>query len=1018
MNLTRLSIDRRTVSYILTLLLVTGGILSYQNLGRLEFPKFTIKTALVMTRYPGATALEVEQEVTDPMEIAVQQLSQIDEVRSMSKPGLSVVYVDIKDKYMSPDIPQVWDELRRQVNDLAPNLPPGIKPPVVNDDWGDEYGVFYALTGKGYTFSELEDFAEILKRELLLVQDVASVELWGDRTEVVNIEMSKARMAQFGVSVRQVLETLNRQNMVVDAGRVKVARDYVHIRPTGDFTSVSDMEKLLVTSNRQGDLVRLSDIATVSKGNLDPPQRIMRHNGKDALGIGVATVSDGNVVTMGKAVEKRIDELMDQAPVGMELDSIAFQADTVAKSVNTFVINLIEAMAIVIVLLCIFMGIASGLMIGAILLLTIFGTFIVMNIMDISLQLISLGALILALGMLVDNAIVVTEGILVKTRTGVSRRQAALETVEKTRIPLLGATLVAILAFAAIGTSNDSSGEFCGSLFKVMCISLALSWILAVTLTPLFCIRFLKRSNGKDGEENIDPYKGKFFKRYRGFLETCLKHRYVTVLFMLFLLGLSVYGFTFVKSSFFPKSSRPQFMIDYWRAEGTHIKETSADLERAEQWMAKHDNVKKVDTFVGQGALRFLLNYDPQLPDSSYGQLLVTVKDYSKIDSMIPQVRAYFKENFPSAETKVKKFVRGPGTGADIEARFKGPDRQVLRALSQKAQDIMTKDPLAVNIRDNWRQKIKVVKPVVAQAEARRLGITRPVISRAVAVSFSGKAVGLYREKDELLPIFLRVPENERKSVDAIRSVQVASPATGRSVSLSSIVKDFRVEWEDSIIRRLDRQRTITAQCDPAGGPASVLFSKLRPELEIMNLPDGYSLEFGGEYESAGEARSNLLGPVPFFFVGMVLIVIMLFNALRQPLIIFLCIPLALIGVTAGLLGFGQPFGFMALLGFLSLSGMIIKNAVVLIDQIDLEIRDGKDTFNAILDSSVSRLRPVLMAAMTTVLGMTPLVLDPFYRGMSVTIMGGLTFGTVLTLIVVPVLYSIFFHSGSKSTEM
>ncbi|MGM0643670.1 MAG: efflux RND transporter permease subunit, partial [Thermodesulfobacteriota bacterium] len=907
---------------------------------------------------------------------------------------------------------------RRQVNDLAPNLPPGVKTPVVNDDWGDEYGVFYALTGDGYTLSELEDFAEILKRELLLVKDVASVELWGDRTEVVNIEMSKARMAKFGVSVQQVVDTLNSRNMVADAGRVKVAGDYVHIRPTGDFTSVSDMEKLLVTSNRQGDLVRLEDIATVSKGCLDPPQWIMRHNGEDALGIGVASVSDGNVVTMGKAVEKRIHELKDQAPVGMELDSIAFQSDTVSKSVNTFVVNLIEAMAIVIVLLCIFMGAAGGIMIGGILLLTIFGTFIVMNIMNISLQLISLGALILALGMLVDNAIVVTEGILVKTRTGVPRRRAALETVENTRMPLFGATLVAILAFAAIGTSNDSSGEFCGSLFKVMCISLALSWLLAVTLTPLFCIRFLKSSADKGEGENTDPYKGKFFQRYRGFLQTCLKHRYVTVFFMLLLLAISIYGFTFVKSSFFPKSSRPQFMIDYWKAEGSHIMETSADLEQAEKWISEHDNVKKVDTFVGQGALRFLLNYDPELPDSSYGQLLVTVKDYSRIDSMIPRVREYLKDNFPSAETKVKKFVRGPGTGADIEARFRGPDREVLRELSMKARDIMDSDPAAVNIRDDWRQKSKVVRPVVAEAESRRLGITRPIISRAVAVSFSGKDVGLYRENDELLPIMLKVPENERKSVDAIKSVQVESPVSGRSVPLSAIVKDFSVEWEDSIIRREDRQRTITAQCDPVDGPSSVLFSRLRPQLEKIDLPPGYSLEFGGEYENSSEARANLLGPVPLFFAGMVLVVIMLFNAIRQPLIIFLCIPLALIGVTAGLLAFNQPFGFMSLLGFLSLSGMIIKNAVVLIDQIDVEIRNGKDTINSILDSSVSRLRPVLMASMTTVLGMTPLVFDPFYRGMSVTIMGGLTFGTVLTLIVVPVLYSIFFGSAGNSSRI
>ncbi|MEA1966951.1 MAG: efflux RND transporter permease subunit [Thermodesulfobacteriota bacterium] len=1014
MNITEFSIEKRVVSFVLTILVIAGGILSYENLGRLEFPRFTIKTAVILTSYPGASALQVEQEVTDPLETAVQQLSQTDEIRSTSKPGLSILFVDIKENFMANEIPQVWDELRKKIRDIRSDLPPGVKNPIIKDDWGDEYGIFFSITGPGYSHKELKDYADFLEKELLLVKDVAKVSIWGNPMEVVNIEISRSRLAELGISPDSIFNTFNRQNMIADAGRVKVGEEYIRISPTGEFSSVKNMEDLLIMSDKKGNLIYLKDIAKISSGYLDPPQWIMKHNGKPAIGLGISTVSDGNVVTMGEAVQKKLKELETSTPVGIKLSAIAFQSDTVSKSVNSFVINLIEAVAIVIIVLCIFMGIQSGIMIGVILLITILGTFIVMDIMDISLQLISLGALILALGMLVDNAIVVTEGILVKTQQGMPRKKAAFETVAKTQWPLLGATFVAVLAFAAIGTSHDSAGEFCGSLFKVMAISLGLSWIVAVTVTPLFCIIFLP---GQKNAVKKDPYAGKGFTKYRSFLNICLKHRVQTIMIMLSLLLLSIYGFTFVEDSFFPKSSRPQFMIDYWRAEGTDITATAGDLEKAGKWISTLDNVEAVDTFVGQGALRFLLTYDQEMPDSSFGQLLVTVKDYRKIDAMIKETSLYFNQNFPNAEIRLKKFVIGPGSGADIEVRFRGDDPTVLRKLSAEAQKIMDNDPIAINIKDDWRQKVKVLVPVVSEAKARRLGITRPMIANSLAIAFSGKATGLFRQDNKLLPIILRYPEKERINVDAIKSVQIMSPATGKSVSLSGLVTGFETRWQDSMIKRKNRVKTITTQCDPAHGNASVLFARLKPELEKIELPHGYEMEWGGEHEGAEDARASLLKSVPLFFLAMVVIIIILFNALRQPLIIFLCLPLALIGVTAGLLGAEQSFDFMSLLGFLSLSGMLIKNGVVLIDQIDLELSLGKDGIEAVLDSSVSRLRPVLMAAMTTVLGMTPLITDPFYRGMSVTIMSGLTFGTILTLIVVPVLYALFFRIKTLETD-
>ena len=1002
MKITEYAIQNKTVSFVLAVLIVFGGIYSYEKLGRLEFPAFTIKTALIMTPYSGATAAEVEEEVTDRLETAVQQLSQIKEVRSISRAGLSIIYVDIKDSFMNKDMPQIWDELRRKISDAQIYLPQGAGPSIVNDDFGDEYGVLFALTGEDYTYAELKDYVDILKRELLLVKDVASVDIWGDQSEAIYLEISQARMLEMGVLKNQVVMALNQQNQVVDGGRIEVGEDYIRVHPTGTFTAVTDLENLLISVDNKGNTVYLKDIATIRRGYEDPPQTIMRQNGMPAIGIGISTVSDGNVVKMGEAVRKRIEELKNYAPVGMELSIIAYQSDTVSESVSDFIINLAEAIVIVILVLCISMGTSSGLLMGAVLLLTILGTFIFMDMMGISLQLISLGALILALGMLVDNAIVVTEGILVFSKKGERRRDAAIQTIKQTAWPLLGATIVAILAFAAIGTSKDTSGEFLGSLFLVMAISLGLSWILAITLTPLFCVTFLPKIHKDDA---VDPYHGKFFSLYKKWLDICLKHRWISLGVLTFLLGLSVVGLSFVEESFFPNSRRPQFMIDYFRPEGASIKKTSEDLKQMEAYVAKLPEVTKVSTFVGRGALRFLLTYEPEMPNTSYGQLLVTVKEYHEIDPMISEVRSHLATHFPDAECKVKKFAIGPGKGSKIEAIYSGPDPQILRELSRQAKQVMAAEENAINIKDDWRQRVKVIKPVVDEAKARRMGISRSNISEAVSAHFTGKIVGLYREGTSLIPIIARAPENERNTVDKINDIQVVSPVTGINAPIHQMVKQIETSWEDPIIRRKNRIRTITAQCDPREGNASVLLKRMKQKIEDIPLPTGYEMEWGGEFKESRDAQASLFKSVPTFFIMMVLIVIGLFNAMRPTLIIFMCLPLATIGVASGLLLSGEPFGFMCLLGFLGLSGMLIKNAVVLLDQINIELALGKEPYHAVIDASVSRMRPVIMAAMTTVLGMIPLLTDPFYSGISITIIGGLTFGTVLTLFVVPLLY-------------
>ena len=1006
MNIAEYSIRKKTVTLVLTLIILFGGYYSYTGLGRFEDPEFTIKTAVVSTSYPGASPTEVEQEVTDVLETAIQQLAQLKNIRSESREGSSVIWVDIKDQYMKGDLPQVWDELRRKVGDAQALLPPGAETSQVNDDFGDVYGAFFALTGDGYTYREIKDYADMLRRELLLVPGVAKVSIWGDQTEAVYVELSRARMSRLGVSRQTALDALEARNLVASAGKVRAGTEYIRIDPTGLFTSVEEIGELLLSSGPAGSMVHLKDVAEVRRDYVEPAHWLMRYNGQSSLGLGVSTAPGGNVVEMGRAVRERIKELEPDRPVGLELADVYFQGELVSKAVNGFLINLAEALAIVTAVLLIFMGLRSGLLIGFILLQTVCLTFIVMGLFEINLQRISLGALILALGMLVDNAIVVTEGILIKMQRGMDSLRAASKTVEETMWPLFGATVVAILAFAAIGTSKNSAGEFCSSLFQVVLISLLASWVLAITVTPLLCDMFLCPKSGTIGQ---DPYGHHIFKFYRRVLRLCLRNRTITLGLLLGLLGLAVYGFGSVQQSFFPDSTLAKFHIDYWRPEGSHIDQTAKDMERIEKFLLQMDGVENVTSFVGQGALRFMLVYSPETPDSAYGQLLITVRDYRKIKGMLPKVRDYLAENFPDAEPKVKRFVFGPGGGAKIEARFNGPDPAVLRALSEQTKAVMRSDPLAKDIRDDWRQKVKVLRPAFSETRAEAAGINRQNLAQALKMSQSGISWGVYREKNKLLPIIFRPPANERADAGNIDDIQVWSPILGQYVPFSQVASGVNTAWEDPIIHRRDRKQTITVQCDPAVGNADPLFKRLRPAVEALDLPLGYALEWGGEFEDSHDAQDALFKPVPIFFLAMVVTVVLLFNALRQPLIIFLCLPLALIGVAAGLLITGLPMGFMAVLGVLSLAGMLIKNAIVLIDQVDIEIRQGKPKFAALLDSSVSRVRPVCMAAATTILGMIPLVFDAFFAAMAVTIMSGLAFATVLTLIVVPVLYALFF---------
>jgi multidrug efflux pump subunit AcrB len=1006
MNPASFALRKRTVMVVFTVMLIGAGILSYKLLGRLEDPTFTIKTALVVTPYPGASSLEVEEEVTDKVEEAIQQLGQLKEIRSISQEGRSVIFVDIKDEYKSYQLPQIWDELRRKVGAAQMRLPPGAGPCIVNDDFGDVYGVFFAITGDGYSYADLKTYADDLKRELLLCDDVARIQLWGVRQEVIYVEMDRAKMAELGLSPQAIFGTLHAQNLVTQSGKTRMGEEYVRITPTGDFTSEEMIGDLIIGG--PDSLVRLRDVATIRRGYSEPPANLMHYNGQPAIGLGISTVDGGNVIVMGESIKKRLKALESTQPLGMELHAINYQSENVAESVHIFVINLVEAVVIVIVLLMLFMGWQSGLLIGAILILTILGTFIVMWLTAIDLQKISLGALIVALGMLVDNAIVVADGILVRVEKGESREEAAQDVVRDTQWPLFGATLVAILAFAAIGFAPGNVGEFCRSLFYVLAISLGLSWILAVTITPLFCVWFLRIPDVHD----VDPYDRPMFRVYRRFLHLALRVRWLTLLVALMIMWVSLYGFRFVDQYFFPDSTRRQFYVDYWRFEGSRIEQTAADVTQVESYIAGLEGVRSTSTFIGEGALRFILPYNYESPNTSYAQVLVDVDDYRRIPKLIHDIQQHLDQTLTEAEARVHRFANGPPVNYRIETRLRGPDIDELRRLAKQAKDIMRQEDV-VNLRDDWRTPVKTIRPVFSEAQARRTGITRDALSQALQWTYNGIRVGLYREGDELLPILARAPANERRSPESMLDVQIWSPLLHKSIPLRQVVTKVETRWEPPLIHRRNRQRVMTVQCNPRAGLADPLFQRLRPKIEAISLPAGYSLEWGGEYEQSEKGRAPLRKAFPICLLGMFLIIVWLFNSIRRPLIIFLCVPLAIIGVTGGLLLFHIPFGFMAILGFLGLSGMLIKNAVVLIDQIALDLNAGKAPYQAVLDAAVSRMRPVLMASGTTILGMAPLIVDPFYSGMAATIMSGLLVGTFLTLVMVPMFYCMFFRIKS-----
>ncbi|MGI9275413.1 MAG: efflux RND transporter permease subunit [Endozoicomonas sp.] len=1013
MNIAEYSIRNKVISWVFVVLLLVGGVVSFIGLGQLEFPEFPIPQAMVNTHYPGASPEQVEEEVTLPLERAIQELEYVKHIDSVSSAGVSQVMVELMETVTAAEQPQVWDELRRKVNDIQSALPSGVLPSQVNDDFSDVYGTLFNISGQDYSYRELENYGDFLRRELSLVEGVKKVSVAGTVTEQVVIEISQSRVSALGIDPSWIYGLIQNQNVVSNAGRMLIQGQSVRIHPTGEFGDISELERVLVSPPGSTELVYLGDIARIYRTFDETPMNLYRSNGEKAISLGISFAKGVNVVDVGTAVDARLAELESSQPIGIELDVVYNQPEVVEESIRSFVISLVQAVAIVIVVLLFTMGLKSGLLMGGILLLTILGTFIGMRILGIELQLISLGALIIALGMLVDNAIVVTEGVLVGLQRGQSKMDAIKAVVSQNQWPLLGATVIAIIAFAPIGLSPDSTGDFMGSLFQVLLISLMVSWLLAITLTPFFCnLVFSEPAQGMVGSES-DPYKGALFTVYRAILQKALKHRIISLGLTIMALVLAVIGFGQVKEAFFPPSNTPLFFIDVWMQEGTDIRQTEKTMKALEKAVMAFDGVNNITSVMGMGAQRFILNYAPEKVYSSYGQMIVEADSLNAIRQLLPEVRARLESRYPEIEFKLKLLQNGPSPLADIEARFYGPDPDVLRQLADQAVRIMEAEPTATDIRHSWREQVNIVRPQLDEAAARRSGISKQALDKTMLINFSGKQVGVYRDGSHQLPIIARAPAEERLNADRITDLQVWSQERSAFVPVGQAVTGFTSEMENPLIIRRDLKRVLAVMANAAPfsdeTPESVR-QRIHKDIEAIPLPEGYSLEWGGEYEMSGEAQSSIFVTLPLGYLMMFLITVFLFSTVRQPLAIWFTVPLGIIGVAAGLLALNMPFTFTALLGLLSLSGMLLKNGIVLVEQIKIESEKDIGIQQAITDACISRVRPVCMAALTTMLGMIPLVADAFFSSMAVTIIFGLGFATVLTLIVLPVTYSLLYR--------
>ena len=1006
MKLVKYFLSKKPVTILLLVLVLAGGLLAYVKMGKLEDAPFTIKQALVLTPYPGASPSEVQSQVTDVLEESIQALGELYYLKTENRAGLSKITVYVKKEIRADEMQQLWDKLRRKVNDVQSKLPEGAGPSVVNDDFGDVLGVFYGLTGSGHSYRELEDEAKLIKNEILKVKDVAKVEIYGTQTPTIDISVSPSVMARSGITMADIARAFEAQNKVVDAGGIDVGSNRLRIESTGNFYSLDDIRNLTIVS-RTGEHFRLADITRIEESYQTPASNLMRINGQPAVGIAISTVPSGNVVDMAAAVKESLQQMSGSMPEGFELVTLYDQGYESAVANQGFILNLIISVLTVVAILLFFIGFKNGLLIGSGLVFSIFATLIVMLCTDIALQRMSLAAIIIAMGMLVDNAIVVSDSALVNMQRGMRKRVAIMRACSSTALPLLAATVIAILTFLPIYFSPHITGELLSSLVIVIGVSLMFSWVFALTQTPFFIQEFVRRPRPEELKSTL--FDGKYYNMFRRSLHWVIKHRYATIACMVLLLVLSAWSFKFIPKVFVPALDKQYFTVDVWLPEGSNIDETGKLAEEMAAYIRTHGEAEMVSTFIGRTPPRYYLSNVAFGPQSNYTQLLVKCHTSEESRRLNAALQNSIRLKFPGPLIKVNKFELSPLTEAVIEARFLGPDPAVLDSLVGQAIEIMRRNPKVADARNEWGNMALMLRPVYDPVKASELGITKAQMMQSVKSISDGVPVGIYRDNEKKVPVLLK---SEGYDITDAASLGNFSVWNGeRSAPLSQVTERIETTWEFPQMRTYNRQLSMAAMCGvKPGHTMAEVHGEIRSEIEAMPLPPGYTFFWDSQYKDQGEAMEAIAKYFPLAFLMLIVILVALFGNFRQPIIILCILPLSLIGVAVGMLLTGFDFGFFPIAGWLGLLGMIIKNVIVLIDEINIQRREGVPAYTAVIESTVSRTRPVLMAATTTILGMVPLLFDIAFGGMAATIIFGLTFATLLTLFVTPALYTLFYR--------
>lgn len=1016
MNITQFAIEKNRITAVALILIIFSGLMAYFRMPRNEDPGFIIRTAMVTTYYPGASPARIEQLVTDKLEKSIQEMPEIDKIRSESKTGVSIIWVDIKEYYK--DMRPIWDKLRRKVDKAQPALPDGIIGPHVNDEFGDVFGIIATITGDGFTYRELKDVADDVRDELLLIDDVAKVEIQGAQEERVFMEYTNAKLSEFGLSPLQLQTILQSRNIVLPGGEITTEFEKIAIEPSGNFESVDELKQAVINIPGRKDVVYLEDIIDINRGYIDPPEKKMLYNLEATLGLAISMREGGNIIELGEKLDNLFDRILAYYPIGIEFDYVQFQPDAVKKKINEFVGNLLQAVAIVAGVMLVTLGIRTGLVVASLIPTAIIMSLMIMSFFGIGLDQMSLASLIIALGMLVDNAIVMSESIMVQMAEGKKPVTAAIDSAMELKIPLLTSSLTTAAAFLPIFLAESSTGEYTAPLFKVVSITLLSSWILSLTMIPLLCAKFLKVTVNSQSQ----GFNSKFYRIYRAFLLMILRHPVVFLFIVATIFFAALTGFSRIPVMFFPPNDRPTFTAEIELPPGSPIEQTekvTIDIgnfieDKLLTNSTRETGITNWGAFIGQGAPRFILPYSPEISSPNYAYMIINATSRDIIEKLIEPLEIYCNENFPDLKATIRPLDIGPPAWPPIEVRVSGRDSAVIFEIVEKVKAKLDSIPGTKLIDDDWGARSKKIRVKINQPRARRAGVTSQDVAISLQTFLSGLDTTEYREDDKIIPVTLRSVESERKNVDQLETLNVYAQSTGRSVPLKQVA-DVGVVWEAPKIKRLDRLKTVTVECGLESGlTATEVNNIIEPwlEKEQKKWDLGYSWEFGGEAETSGEANESIKVKLPIAALIVVLLLVAQFNSVRRPLIILLTIPLGIIGVVIGLLVARSYFGFMTLLGIISLSGIVINNAIVLLDRIKIEIEEnGREPARAVLESAQRRLRPIILTTCTTVGGLLPLWLGggPMWQPMAISIIFGLLFATLLTLGVVPVLYSIFF---------